>query len=113
MQSDLKQRWTVSGLARRAGLSRAAFARRFVEQTGVSPLRYLTQRRMEHAAQLLRESRSGLAEIAEQVGYASEFAFNRAFKRRFHVAPGGYRRSVWARSKTPSFTLRTQTRLAA
>jgi transcriptional regulator GlxA family with amidase domain len=92
MHGALGERWTVSKLARRVGLSRPAFARRFVEETGQSPLRYLTSARMRHAAQLLQGTQQGLAQIGAQVGYGSEFAFNRAFKRFHHVAPGTFRR---------------------
>lgn len=92
MHGQLHARWTVSLLARRVGLSRPLFARRFVESTGVTPMRYLTARRMERAAELLCATQAALSEIAQAVGYASEFAFNRAFKRHHHVAPGGYRR---------------------
>ena len=92
MRADLAERWTVTRLARRVGLSRPAFARRFVAQTGTSPLRYLSHARMQRAAELLRQTDSSLAHVAEQVGYRSEFAFNRAFKRFHHVAPGTFRR---------------------
>jgi AraC-like DNA-binding protein len=94
MHGALEARWTVSKLARRVGLSRPAFARRFVAQTGQSPLRYLTRARMLRAAELIRDTREGLARIGTQVGYDSEFAFNRAFKRFHHVAPGTFRRLV-------------------
>jgi AraC-like DNA-binding protein len=95
MRTDLADRWTVTRLARRVGLSRPVFARRFVEQVGTSPLRYLTSRRMECAAELLEVSDLGLAQIAKRVGYDSEFAFNRAFKRHHQVAPGAFRRERW------------------
>jgi transcriptional regulator GlxA family with amidase domain len=96
MDADLAQRWTVAQLARRVGLSRATFARRFVEQTSTSPARYLARRRMERAAELLADSTRGLARIASEVGYDSEFAFNRAFKRHHGVAPGAFRRELGA-----------------
>jgi transcriptional regulator GlxA family with amidase domain len=99
MRTDLARRWTVTSLARRVGLSRPAFARRFVDSTGESPLKYLTRARMQHAARLLGETRWSLAQIGVAVGYASEFAFNRAFKRLLHVAPGTFRRA--ARIATP------------
>ena len=94
MQGALDKRWTVTMLARKVGLSRPAFARRFVEATGVSPLRYLTRCRMERAAELLASSQESLPRIGELVGYDSEFAFNRAFKRHFFVAPGSFRRAA-------------------
>lgn len=92
MAQQLDRRWTVSELARRVGLSRPAFARRFKESTGKSPLRYLANKRMERAAELVRTTDWGLAQIATRVGYDSEFAFNRAFKRAHRVAPGTFRR---------------------
>jgi transcriptional regulator GlxA family with amidase domain len=94
MRAEPERRWTVSSLARRAGMSRAVFARKFGVEFGRSPLRYLTEVRMERAAELLRASDLPLAEVAERVGYASEFAFNRAFKRHFLLPPGGYRRNT-------------------
>jgi transcriptional regulator GlxA family with amidase domain len=96
--------WTVSQLARKVGVSRPAFARKFVQSTGLSPLRFLTRLRMERAAELLRTSDAKLADVAEQVGYTSEFAFNRAFKRHYRVAPGSYRRQLaWA--NRPAFRM--------
>lgn len=94
MDADLARRWTVAQLARAVGLSRPAFARRFVEQAGTSPLRLLARRRMERAAELLAQPAAGLAWIAAQVGYDSEFAFNRAFKRHHGLAPGSFRREL-------------------
>ncbi|GII58866.1 AraC family transcriptional regulator [Planotetraspora thailandica] len=85
--------WTVEALGSHAGLSRAAFARRFAEMTGQPPLTYLTWWRMTVAERLLRESDAPLSAVAAQVGYASEFAFANAFKRRYGTAPGRFRRS--------------------
>jgi AraC-like DNA-binding protein len=84
--------WTVARLARQVGLSRAAFARRFVAATGSSPRRFLAGVRMRRAAELLRATDWGLARVGAAVGYDSEFAFNRAFKRAHGIAPGAYRR---------------------
>lgn len=83
--------WTVKSLAGRAGLSRAAFARRFTALVGQPPLTYLTWWRMTVAARLLRETDLPLAAVARQVGYASEFAFAHAFKREHGEAPGRFR----------------------
>ena len=101
MHGDLTQRWTVTKLAKRVGLSRPAFARKFVEGTGVSPLRYLTRARMKRAAELLRTTNDGLARIGTQVGYVSEFAFNRAFKRAYQVAPGTFRKLALVTTMAP------------
>jgi transcriptional regulator GlxA family with amidase domain len=96
MGRELAKRWTVSELARRVGLSRPAFARRFKESTGESPLRHLVRKRMERAAELVRTTDWGLAQIAGRVGYDSEFAFNRAFKRAHRLAPGTFRKLGYA-----------------
>ncbi|MFT3922096.1 MAG: AraC family transcriptional regulator [Myxococcales bacterium] len=102
MRARLEQRWTVNQLARQVGMSRPVFARKFREATGLSPLRYLTQRRMERAAELLVQSELGLSAVAEHVGYVSEFAFNRAFKRYHALAPGSFRRRALERGMWPS-----------
>jgi AraC-like DNA-binding protein len=99
LESALEQPWTVSALARHAGMSRAVFARKFAAALGTSPLRYLTERRMARAGQLLAEPALPLATIAERVGYVSEFAFNRAFKRHLLVPPGIYRRRILAKER--------------
>ena len=83
--------WTVQSLANEAGLSRAAFARQFAQQLGEPPLGYLTRWRMIVAARLMLNTKASLAEVAEHVGYESEFAFSRAFKRSHGVAPTRYR----------------------
>ncbi|MFE6865246.1 AraC family transcriptional regulator [Kitasatospora sp. NPDC057692] len=88
--------WTVESLAARAGLSRAAFARRFTMLVGEPPMSYLTRWRMTTAARLLRESEAPLTSVAAQTGYGSEYAFAKAFKREFGLAPGGYRRDARA-----------------
>jgi AraC family transcriptional regulator, alkane utilization regulator len=83
--------WTVSTLAQRAAVSRSVLADRFVQILGVSPMRYLAQWRMQLAANLLRdEPRLAHAEVAERVGYESEAAFSRAFKRHLGVAPANW-----------------------
>lgn len=95
LRAELSKPWTVSSLARRLAVSRPVLARRFRAAHGTSPMRYLTRLRMEHAAALLRaRPELGLAHVGSMVGYGSEFAFNRAFKRHHGRAPGGYRWSV-------------------
>jgi AraC-like DNA-binding protein len=94
MQEELAKRWRVEDLAKAVGMSRPVFAREFVAATGVTPLRYLTSCRLVVAADLLRESKATLAEIGAEVGYESEYAFNRAFKRHHAVSPGIYRRRL-------------------
>jgi AraC-like DNA-binding protein len=85
--------WTVRELAGRAGLSRAAFSRRFAALVGRPPLTYLTWWRMVVAARLLREGNAPLAVVAQRIGYTSEFAFAKAFKREYGLAPGRYRQA--------------------
>ena len=88
--------WTVRELAEVAGLSRAAFARRFSSMVGQSPMAYLTWWRMSLAARLLLDTREPLGVVAQRVGYSSEFAFAGAFRREFGIAPGRYRRGETA-----------------
>lgn len=93
MCSRLGDALTLAALAKHAGLSRAAFVRRFAAEVGETPLRHLAGLRLAHAKTLLRETDRSLAEIAVDVGYANEFAFGRAFKRAFGVPPGTFRRA--------------------
>lgn len=85
--------WTVDQLGARAGLSRAAFAKRFATLVGQPPLTYLTWWRMTTAARLLRESNAPLRVIARRTGYSSEIAFAAAFKRAHGRTPAQYRRT--------------------
>ncbi len=91
MHGEPRRDWTVESLAAEVACSRATFARRFRELVGETPLVYLTRLRMDVAARLLRDTAQPLAAIAERVGYASEFAFNRTFHRVRGVPPGRYR----------------------
>ena len=93
MKEKLEQPLRIAALARAVGVSRAAFARRFVQATGLSPLRFLHTLRLERAAQLLVETDLSLSTIADQVGYTSEFAFSRAFKRHRGLPPSVFRKS--------------------
>ncbi|MGZ3478142.1 MAG: helix-turn-helix domain-containing protein, partial [Polyangiales bacterium] len=94
MTARPEHKWTVAELAKLAGLSRAAFARRFVQAVGAPPLEHLTELRMQIAAARLRETDASLAAVAAAVGYVSEFAFAKAFKRHFGRAPGSFRRTA-------------------
>lgn len=85
--------WTVEELAKEAAISRAALAKRFVELVGQAPIQYLAQWRMHLARQLLRESGLGIGEIAGRVGYDSEAAFNRAFRRLVGSPPAAWRQA--------------------
>ena len=84
--------WTVEELASEVGLSRSALAQRFVDLVGVPPMQYLARWRLQIAAQQLRAGDEPLAVVAEEVGYESEAAFNRAFKREFGMPPAAWRR---------------------
>nr|WP_276514808.1 AraC family transcriptional regulator [Nocardia transvalensis] len=92
MHSHPAEPWTVDRLASEICLARATFTRRFTKLVGEPPLTYLTRWRMIIAARLLRRDRAPIATIARQVGYTSEFAFAKAFKREYRIAPGAYRR---------------------
>lgn len=83
--------WTVQALAQAVGTPQAGFSRRFTALTGQTPMAYVTAWRMTVAARLLREGPQPLRRIAREVGYDSEFAFARAFKRVVGQAPGRYR----------------------
>jgi AraC-like DNA-binding protein len=89
-----EQAWTVASLAAKVGMSRSAFAARFTQLVGEPPLHYVTRWRMQKAAKLLREERVTLADIAARVGYDSEAAFSKAFKRALGESPGAYRRAA-------------------
>jgi AraC-like DNA-binding protein len=83
--------WSLVSLARAAGISRAALARRFRERVGESPMAYLTGWRMALAADRLRGSTDTVGRIAAQVGYPSPFSFSTAFKRTYGLSPSAYR----------------------
>ncbi len=97
LHEDPARAWTVASLAAEAGLSRAAFARRFAAAVGEPPLAYLTRWRMRLAEELLRQPGMTLAGIAQAVGYTSEFAFSAAFKRERGLAPAARRREARGR----------------
>jgi len=90
--------WTVASLARAVGMSRSAFAARFVELVHEGPVRYLTRWRLHQAARELRGGSRSLVQIAGRTGYSSEAALSRAFKREFGLGPARYRQDATARS---------------
>jgi AraC family transcriptional regulator, alkane utilization regulator len=92
MHETPRSEWTVEALSERAACSRALLAERFKTVIGEAPMHYLTRVRMHHAARRLSDSGSSLETIADEVGYASSAAFQRAFKRCFGVPPGAWRR---------------------
>lgn len=93
--------WSVEQLARRAGLARSSFAERFAALIGEPPMSYLARWRMQVAAGLLSTTHEGVAAIAVRVGYASEAAFNRAFKKVVGVPPARWRRWRAAARQAP------------
>ena len=84
--------WTIDELGRRVGLSRSALHEHFLQLMGVPPMQYLAQWRMQAAARLLLDTRASVAAIALDVGYDSEAAFSRAFKRQVGSPPASWRR---------------------
>ncbi|WP_322751045.1 MULTISPECIES: AraC family transcriptional regulator [unclassified Frankia] len=92
MHQDPARSWTVQQLGAQAGLSRATFTRRFTALVGEPPLTYLTRWRLTTAARILRQQDVPLSAVAHRVGYTSEFAFAKAFKREYGLPPGNYRR---------------------
>jgi AraC-like DNA-binding protein len=83
--------WTIADLADEVGMSRSALVERFTRYLSEPPMTYLTRWRLQLAARSLEKTSRGVAEIAADVGYESEAAFNRAFKREFGQPPGRYR----------------------
>jgi AraC-like DNA-binding protein len=83
--------WTIADLADQVGISRSALVERFTRYLSEPPMTYLTRWRLQLAARSLESTSRGVAEIAADVGYESEAAFNRAFKREFAQPPGRYR----------------------
>lgn len=92
MHAEPERAWTVERLAVCAAMSRSAFAARFTELVGSTPITYLLRWRMQLASGLLGDPALSLAQIAEQVGYRSEAAFSKAFKREQGISPAVYRR---------------------
>lgn len=102
MHSNPARSWTVDDLAGSVGLSRSALGERFTALIGLPPMQYLTRWRLQLAADLLLGSRRTVAAISAEVGYESEAAFSRAFKREQGASPAAWRRGAQGLSKTPS-----------
>lgn len=93
--------WTIASLAKEAGISRSVLAERFRHYLSEPPMAYLTHWRLQLGAQMLCASNHSVAQIATEVGYESEAAFNRAFKRQFEIPPARFRsQSRSARAKS-------------
>ena len=93
--------WTVEELAREVAVSRSVLAQRFSELVGETPMRYLAAWRMQLAKQMMREGAHNIQEVATRVGYESEAAFNRAFKRATGSPPATWRKTALAATTTP------------
>ena len=92
LHADPARQWTVDDLGREAGISRSSLAERFALLIGEPPMQYLTRWRLALAARALKEGDETILRIADDVGYESEAAFNRAFKREFGMPPAAWRR---------------------
>lgn len=101
MHRDAARQWTIADLAIGANLSRSAFAERFATLVGTPPMTYLTTWRLEQARSELSRTDRPIGEVSSHVGYSSEAAFSRAFKRHHGMTPGEARRAT-----TPSPALR-------
>ncbi len=91
LHGRIAEPWTAEMLAAEVALSRSAFNERFAALVGMPPIRYLTHWRLQTAKERLREGRGSITQIAHAVGYDSEVAFNRAFKREFGLPPARWR----------------------
>ncbi len=94
IHNDLRTPWSAEALAREVALSRSAFMDRFATLVGTPPMRYLTAWRLQSAKLQLRETRKSVGQLAHAVGYESEEAFSRAFKREFGLSPARWRDRV-------------------
>ena len=93
IHSDPMRDWTVEQIAAAAGTSRSVLAERFKAVLGQPPMQYLAGWRLQLATNLLRDGSRSIAEVAGEVGYESEAAFNRAFKRHLGMPPGAWRQN--------------------
>ncbi|MGW8568243.1 helix-turn-helix domain-containing protein [Isoptericola sp. NPDC055881] len=107
IHADPGREWTVDDLARVALASRSGFAARFRDATGLTPGRYLAQVRVAHARCLLTAGDLSVAAIARQLGYGSDTAFGRAFRRHTGATPSEFRRGSVLRTSTPPATATT------
>lgn len=91
IHQDVNGAWTVESLAVVTSMSRSAFAARFKDLPGQTPLEYVTEWRMQKALQLLKQKHKKLVDVAQSVGYESDAAFSKAFQRVVGFTPGEYR----------------------
>ena len=104
MHAQPAHAWTVDSLAREVGTSRSVLAERFTHFVGQSPMQYLGRWRMALATNYLRRSSLSMARIAEAVGYETDAAFSRAFRRELGVPPATWRRRHAAEVPAPAAT---------
>jgi len=101
MHAAPSQNWTIDVLAKEVGLSRSVLAERFADLVGIPPMHYLAKWRMQIASELLSGGNANVATIAAEIGYESEAAFSRAFKKMMGVPP-----SVWRHRARPGLAAR-------
>jgi AraC-like DNA-binding protein len=99
LHAEPARAWTLDALARTAGVSRSVLAQRFAHCVGETPMRYLTLWRMQLAARLLADGADKVAAIGEQVGFRSEAAFSRTFKKATDLSPTEWRRTAQTRKR--------------
>jgi len=104
LHAEPARAWTVSTLADAVHVSRSVFAERFQTMLQVPPMQYLKHWRLALAARLLRDGRESITRVCDAVGYGSETAFNRAFRKEFGQAPGQWRRARDAPASRPRST---------
>ena len=107
LHSRVAHPWTIADLAEEVGISRSALVERFTRYLSEPPMTYLTRWRLQLAMKSLERTSRGVADIAANVGYESEAAFSRAFKREFGEPPGRYRTQRKSASGTPQVSSRT------
>ena len=96
LHADPARRWTIDAIAREIGSSRTVLAERFKALLGRPPIDYVASWRIQIAAERLRAGHESIASIGAAVGYASEAAFSRAFKRNTGNTPGAWREAIVA-----------------
>jgi AraC-like DNA-binding protein len=106
LHSKVSHPWTIAELAKEVGMSRSALVERFSRFLSLPPMTYLTRWRLQLAARALTTTPRGTADIAADVGYESEAAFNRAFKREFGLPPARYRRQAKQLPRSTKLTSR-------
>jgi AraC-like DNA-binding protein len=94
MHANPARDWTVDDLGREVGVSRSVLAQRFTDLVGDAPMRYLANWRMQLAKQMMRDGAPNIQDVATRVGYDSEAAFNRAFKRATGSPPAAWRKGA-------------------